>query len=86
MKGQGKQRPTQINPPVPAAEAEPDDDGLISAEKFRADHSLAPTTFYRMLADGELKAVKVRRRTMIRKSEARRWLASLPDFKPGAGV
>ncbi len=64
----------------------PDDDGLIPAEKFRADNGLSSSGFYRMLESGELKAVKVGRRTMIRRSEARRWLASLPDFKPGEGV
>jgi len=78
--------PTRIAATAIDAAIADDEDGLIPAEKFRRDNAISSSTFYRILEAGELKAVKVGRRTAIRKSEARRWLASLPEFKPGEGV
>jgi len=39
------------------------------------------TTAYKFLNSGELKAVKVGKKTFIRREEAARWAGSLPVYK-----
>jgi len=56
-------------------EAKPE---LLTVQDFLKRYSISRTTFYRLLNAGELKAVRVRRRTMIARADAESWLASLP--------
>jgi excisionase family DNA binding protein len=55
-----------------------DIDGAFSVVGFCAWAGVGRTFTYGLIARGRLKAVKVGGRTLIPKSEARAWLASLP--------
>jgi excisionase family DNA binding protein len=53
-----------------------------SIKEFARASSLGRSTVYDLLRSKELKARKVRKRTIIPESEARRWLSRLPSFEP----
>lgn len=51
---------------------------VLSIAEFSAAYGVGRTTTYREIAVGRLTAVKAGRRTLIRKDDAEKWLASLP--------
>ncbi len=52
---------------------------LLTVNDFVTRFRVSRTATYRLFASGELKAKKVGRRTMISRSDAERWLESLPS-------
>jgi excisionase family DNA binding protein len=50
---------------------------VMSVQQFCRDFGVSHTTFYELKKNGQLKAVKVGRRTLVRFDEAQRWLNSL---------
>lgn len=58
---------------------------LTIADFCRA-YRIARSSAYRELAAGRLAALKRGARTVIARVEAERWAASLPDYRPHAGV
>jgi hypothetical protein len=50
-----------------------DIDGALSPELFCALYSIKKTTFYNEVKEGRLRKSKLGRRTLIARSEARRW-------------
>jgi predicted DNA-binding transcriptional regulator AlpA len=55
-----------------------------SVAEFKAHYRMGHTTFYRLVNDGKLKAVKIGRRTIVTAAEADRWFASLSELNPSA--
>jgi excisionase family DNA binding protein len=55
-----------------------DDDGAFTIAAFCAWAHVGRTLAYELINRGQLKAVKVGGKTLIPKTEARAWLASLP--------
>lgn len=54
---------------------------LLSREEFERDFGgPKKTKFYQLLNDNTLRAVKVGRRTFIRRVDAEAWAASLPVY------
>jgi excisionase family DNA binding protein len=58
--------------------------GALSPDAFCREYNLGTTKLYELLKDGELKARKCGRRTLIAREEAERWFASLPVLEPAA--
>lgn len=56
---------------------------LLTRQQFLALYALSSTTFYREVAAGRLRVLKVGAATRIATNEAERWAASLPA-KEGA--
>jgi excisionase family DNA binding protein len=56
------------------------DSQLLTIKDFVSQYRISRSATYRLLASGELKAVKVGRRTMIERQCAARWLANLPPL------
>jgi excisionase family DNA binding protein len=50
---------------------------VLSVQQFCRDFGVSHTTFYDLRKRGQLKAIKVGRRTLVRVEEAQRWLNSL---------
>jgi excisionase family DNA binding protein len=59
----------------------PEDEGAYTVEEFCQRFGIGRTSFYDEVNEGRLTAKKRGSRTLIERAEARRWLASLPDFK-----
>jgi excisionase family DNA binding protein len=55
-----------------------DDDGAFTIAAFCGWANVGRTLTYELINRGQLKAVKVGGKTLIPKTEARAWLASLP--------
>jgi excisionase family DNA binding protein len=55
-----------------------DDDGAFTIPAFCAWAQVGRTLAYELINRGQIKAVKVGVKTLIPKTEARAWLASLP--------
>ena len=60
------------------------DDGAFTISAFCAWANVGRTFTYQLINRGLLKAVKVGGKTLIPKSDARAWLASLPALAPRA--
>lgn len=56
--------------------------GVFSVNDFCQWACIGRTAFYAELKSGRLSAKKFGRRTIILKSEAERWLTSLPSQRP----
>lgn len=57
---------------------------LMTVADFVAKFRVSRTALYRLLAQGDVTALKVGRRTLIARAEAERWLATLPTTNPNA--
>ena len=55
---------------------------VLTIEQFSAEYGPGFTRVYEMMGSGELAAIKVGKRTLIRREDAEAWLASRPVFKP----
>jgi excisionase family DNA binding protein len=55
--------------------------GAMSIKQFREEYGVGHTKFYELLKAGELAARKMGRKTLIERSEAERWLRSLPTIE-----
>ncbi len=55
---------------------------LLTLEQFSAESGLGTTRIYDLLGKRELRAIKVGKRTMIRREDADAWFASLPAYVP----
>jgi excisionase family DNA binding protein len=62
----------------------PNDDGAFTISAFCAWANVGRTFTYELINRGMLRAVKVGGKTLIPKSDARAWLASLPALEPRA--
>jgi excisionase family DNA binding protein len=58
------------------------DDGAFTISGFCTWASVGRTLVYELIKDGQLKAIKLGGKTLISKSDARAWLASLPAISP----
>jgi excisionase family DNA binding protein len=69
-----------MNSPQPSADAEvkPPQQRAYSIKEFCCRYNVGRTKVYKEIAAGRLHAVKVGRRTLIRKDDAEAWLAALP--------
>ena len=52
-------------------------EGALSPELFCALYSIKKTTFYNEVKEGRLRKSKLGRRTLIARSEARRWFEAI---------
>ena len=59
---------------------------LLSKKEFCNHYGVSFTTFYQLLKDGQLKAVKCGHKTLVDEAEAERWKASLPSYQPARGA
>jgi excisionase family DNA binding protein len=57
-----------------------DEDGAFTIAAFCAWAQVGRTFAYALISRGELTAIKAGNKTLIKKSEARAWLASLPPI------
>lgn len=57
------------------------DDGMLSVKQFCTLYGVSHTTVYEELATGRLRAVKVGRKTLVPRSNARAWQDSLPPLR-----
>ncbi len=55
---------------------------VLTVEQFSAEYGVGVTRVYELLGTRELRAVKIGRRTFIRREDADAWLASLPAYVP----
>ena len=55
--------------------------GAFSTDELCRIYSIGKTMLYAELKAGRLQARKIGRRTLIDRSEARRWFASLPSYR-----
>jgi excisionase family DNA binding protein len=55
---------------------------FIGLEDAAAFLGCGRTTFYKLIKDGDIRAVKQGRRTLIRTQSLREYAASLPDIEP----
>jgi excisionase family DNA binding protein len=53
------------------------DDGALSPRDFAQLYGIGLTKVYDIIKQGELRIVKLGRRTLIARSEARRWFSTL---------
>jgi excisionase family DNA binding protein len=60
------------------------EDGAFTISDFCAWASIGRTLAYELIKRGQLRAIKLGGKTLIPKSDARAWLASLPALKPRA--
>ena len=56
---------------------------LLSISDFGKQYGPSRSRIYEMLSEGELRAVKVGRRTYIPEESAEAWKRNLPAFQPG---
>lgn len=59
---------------------------FLTIEEFRAWSRLGRTKIYELLASGELKAIKVGRRTLISGEAAQAWFDAQPAYRPTVGI
>lgn len=59
---------------------------FLTIEEFRAWSRLGRTKIYELLASGDLKAIKVGRRTLISGEAAQAWLDAQPAYSPTVGA
>jgi excisionase family DNA binding protein len=57
---------------------------LLSIRQFCEEYSVSRSSAYRLLCEGELRAVKVGKLTRIRHEDAEAWAAKLQSYKPAA--
>lgn len=55
---------------------------LLSRADFQRDYGPRKSTFYHLLNRGELKAVKIGRRTFVRRQDAENWAERLKRYEP----
>jgi excisionase family DNA binding protein len=60
------------------------EDGAFTIRDFCVWASVGRTLAYELIKRGQLRAIKVGGKTLIPKSDARAWLASLPTIMPRA--
>lgn len=60
---------TQTTPPA-----------LMTVEEFRSWSRMGRTRIYELLGSGELKAIKIGRRTLIPSEAAQAWLEAQPSY------
>lgn len=58
--------------------------GALTISSFCRTYNIGRTFVYDEIAKGRLEARKAGSRTIILKSEAERWVASLPTLRPSA--
>lgn len=58
----------------------------LTIQEFQACSRLGRTKIYELLASGELKAIKVGRRTLISGAAAQAWFDAQPLYRPTVGV
>jgi excisionase family DNA binding protein len=56
----------------------------LSVNGFGDSYNVGRTSTYKMIAEGQIRAVKIGSRTIIDVDSAERWAASLPRFKSAA--
>lgn len=57
------------------------DQQLFTISDFVKQFRVSRTALYRLFSAGQLRAIKVGRRTMILQADVERWLASLPSLE-----
>jgi excisionase family DNA binding protein len=55
---------------------------LLSIREFAVSYNVGRSTVYRLIGSGDLPAVKLGKRTMIRRTDADAWMASLKPYRP----
>ncbi|MDB5583368.1 MAG: DNA-binding protein [Bradyrhizobium sp.] len=55
----------------------------MTVNEFRDWSRVGRTKIYELIARGDIKAIKIGRRTLIRADSARAWLDGLPSFAAG---
>jgi excisionase family DNA binding protein len=55
---------------------------LLTIPEFCREYSVSRSLAYRLLGDGDLRAVKVGRLTRVTRAAADAWLRQLESFKP----
>jgi excisionase family DNA binding protein len=58
---------------------------LLSIPLFCKEYAVSRSTAYRLLASGQLVAVKIGKSTRVRSDDAERWAASLSRYHPAVG-
>ena len=58
----------------------------FAVREFCDRYGICRDTFYAEVRRGRLRALKLGKKTIILKSDAEAWAASLPEFKVGPGV
>jgi hypothetical protein len=53
----------------------------FSPEEFQRASGISKSTFYRAVASGQLRVVKLNRRSLVTRADAERFLASLPELQ-----
>jgi excisionase family DNA binding protein len=61
-----------------------DNKPLLDLRQFCREYCVSRSLAYRLMRDGDLKAVKVGRLTRIRREDADAWARRLASFKPKA--
>jgi excisionase family DNA binding protein len=61
---------------------QPNDKAAFDLADFCRHYSIGRVKTYEYINAGQLRAVKVGRKTLIRAADAEAWLASLPALKP----
>lgn len=59
---------------------------FMTIQEFQAWSRLGRTKIYELLASGDLKAIKVGRRTLISSKAAQAWLDAQPAYRPTVGI
>jgi len=57
---------------------------LLTVAEFKETYRVSHSTFYRQVAEGRLRTIKIGRATRISQEEAERWASELPDGKQAA--
>jgi excisionase family DNA binding protein len=57
---------------------------LLSIRYFCEEYTVSRSLTYRLIALGQLKAVKIGKLTRIRREDAEAWAANLHSYKPAA--
>lgn len=65
-------------------EGEKSDKRLLTIEDFVAEYGPSRSVVYQLIGSGELKAVKVGKRTYITREAAEGWIKTLKQYQPGA--
>ncbi len=42
------------------------------------------TYFYKLIGSGEIRALKVGKKTLVTEEEIQRWISALPDYEPAS--
>lgn len=56
---------------------------LLTVEDFVAEYGPSRSITYQLLGSGELKAIKLGKRTYIAREAAEDWVKTLPQYEPG---